>query len=133
MAEEGLWDVLVSKDGYDDIIVEGVEFTNGEVTILDVVMGDISNAIDDYSVWNQVQVYPNPVSDQLNISLPDDPSINTLILSISDITGKEVYNETLNPSDRRYSMTPEFGKGVYFISLYSSERALYKSKIFVSK
>lgn len=134
MAEDGLWDVMVSADAYpEDVIVEGVEFVNGEVTILNVVMGEVANAIDENSVWENVKVYPNPVNDQLRLSLPNDISLENIELVISDLSGKIVYNEKVSAHEANYSLSSDLEQGMYILSLNSSKNALYRTKIFISK
>lgn len=134
MAESGFWDVMVSHDAYaDDVIVEGVEFVNGEVTILNVVLGDVSNAIDENSIWGQVKVYPNPVNDQFTIALPAERSSEKLDVVITDLTGKLVYKEGLSGSENTFRLTPDLEKGMYIVSLHSSKQVLFKTKIFISK
>ena len=132
MAEEGLFDVLVVKDGYDDVLVEGVEFVNGEVTILDVVMGD-ANSVNDLDPWSTVNIYPNPLAKEFTISLPENVSLENIELIISDLSGKRVYSDVLNTNNKVYTINAELNNGMYLLSLYSSDRALYKSKISVLK
>ncbi len=133
MAEEGFFDVLVVKAGYDDVLVEGVAFTNGEVTILDVVMGDVSNSIETNALWNGVSISPNPVQNEFKLMIPNELQLENVQLIIADISGKVVYNETLNSNSEAYYVNANLENGLYLVSLSSTDRVLYKNKIIVSK
>lgn len=131
-AETGLFDILVFKLGYDDVIVEGVELVNGEVTILDVVLGDVASSIEELD-WSKVKIYPNPIQEKLKIQLPSNNEIEGLDLVITDISGKEVYKKSISPINNLIQIELNLKNGIYFLSLYSTERVLYKNKIIITR
>ena len=133
MEEEGTFDVLVQKVGYDDVLVEGVSFTNGEATILNVVMGDVSSSVGEE--WNRADViiYPNPLNEQFTITIPSNSEIITIDLVINDLSGKEVYRENVNVQNDMLIVEPKLNSGIYILNTYSSSSVLYKEKITVIK
>ncbi len=133
MAEEGLFDVLVQKVGYDDVLVEGVSFTNGEATVLNVVMGDVSSSVDENLNWKEVKIYPNPLKDQITLSIPGISELNSIELIISDLSGKIVFKEVLASESELLVIDTELDNGIYILNIYSNQRVLYKEKITVIK
>jgi len=133
MAEEGLFDVLVQKVGYDDVLVEDVSFTNGVATVLNVVMGDISSSVGEE--WNNstVKIYPNPINDQFTISVPNNSELISIELRIIDLTGKEVYRELRNAQNDLLIVDPKLNNGIYILNIYSDDTILYTEKITVIK
>jgi PKD repeat protein len=77
---------------------------------------------------NDLEVYPNPVSNQLNINLPDASKV--MSLELVDITGRIVLNTDLNNYHAKtYSFnTSHFPNGVYHIKIQTSD-GTYISKI----
>ena len=133
MAEQGFFDVLVSKIGYYDVLVEDVELINGEVTILNVSLeADISIGLEELAEAS-IGVYPNPVVDELYINIEGIDNLEDLVLIVSDLSGKEMYSERLYSKSNSVNIGNLLNNGVYIMSLYSGESALYKSKLFISK
>ena len=69
----------------------------------------------DQNTKQSFQVYPNPVKDILNIN----PSYNDLIkvISIYNISGKEIYTAVLNKSDKTLLKLPDISSGVYLLNI----------------
>lgn len=132
LAEEGLFDVMVSKLGYDDVLVEDVQLVNGEVTVLNVsLVPNLSLSVEEKQ-WQDVKVYPNPIVDQFTIEIPATVQSDRIILELSDLTGRKLYTQQLNTGRTTYSLDRNYEKGVYFIALYSSDTMVYKSKVIIS-
>lgn len=64
------------------------------------------------------RVYPNPVKDMLNISIPNS---NNNILEIYSILGKRVYKQSVKGLDKLQINVNNFSKGIYFIRLNGPE------------
>jgi choice-of-anchor B domain-containing protein len=129
IAEEGFFDVLVSKDGYLDVLVENVELINAEVTILDILMyPDISSSVLEEQLAD-LKLYPNPSSGFLTIDLPSNFELEPLDLKISDLAGRTVQEEVLTNRHNHISLDSKLEQGMYLLSLYASDRALYTAKI----
>lgn len=71
---------------------------------------------------NSIAIYPNPVSDALNISNNDSRNIYHT-LQISDITGRMIYKESLNGNalSSYVVSTRQFAEGVYMLELISDK------------
>ena len=89
------------------------------------------DGIDQLDLASSVKIYPNPVKDELTISIRAGEK--SLLLTITDLTGKSVYSETLatggNEFTKKLDMTG-FAKGVYFVRLSSGDRS-YNEKLIV--
>ena len=133
IAEFGFFDVLVSKEGYLDVLVEDVELINDEITILNISMvSDLVNTINE-ELLSDIQIYPNPVIDRLIIEIPSFDQLEDISMLISDLSGRIVQSELIMSSNSVIDISNNLQQGVYVLSLYSSETALYKSKFIVSK
>ncbi len=79
--------------------------------------------VDELSL-NLLNCYPNPTSNQINISLPSEEK---WAISITDITGKII--STQNYFGNKFSTdVHEFSKGIYFIRLTNSQNQIYHSR-----
>lgn len=70
---------------------------------------------------NQVQLYPNPVKDEVIIT--SGTQINSIV--ISDISGKLVYQNTFNNLETRIS-TNKFVNGIYNVRIYTDDNIVSK-------
>ena len=68
--------------------------------------------IEDYGVLEGLKVFPNPVRDNLQISLPD---IKTYEVHIFDLTGQEIFNRNIDNDDRASYNISNFKSGVYLL------------------
>lgn len=77
---------------------------------------------------NKINVFPNPVKDELSINF-DSNVIECLTYSITDVLGKEIYKiSSYNKSIR--IQTSQFDSGIYFLSIHSVQHSqVYQSKI----
>ncbi|HYG50260.1 MAG TPA: T9SS type A sorting domain-containing protein [Flavobacteriales bacterium] len=88
-------------------------FMGGFVGIEDEKTGEISN----------LAVYPNPANNNLNVTF-NQVNTNATAISVVDLTGKVVYNTTVNANAGINNHTinvANFNNGVYFVSLNSVE------------
>ena len=100
---------------------------NDTITVEDIINVTGSTAAG-LSKNENVKVFPNPSSGEVNIVLPDN---FTGTLSVCNILGKEVYREELQ-GDRQTVTTEIKEHGLYFIRLISDE-IQYTSKIVVKQ
>jgi hypothetical protein len=95
IAEEGLFDVLFTKLGYFDVIIEDVLLVNGEVVELNVSMqADVSLTIEEMENVS-IEIFPNPISEHFYIKMDETYKIESLHLFITDLFGKEVYSTAI--------------------------------------
>ena len=74
-----------------------------------------------------LQLYPNPVSNTLNISLPENTEI--VQTAIYDLTGRKVYQTSFAS---KISVV-DFTEGLYFISLTTNEGQVITQKFIIRK
>ncbi len=75
---------------------------------------------------SSVSIYPNPVTDHVNISLKND--IDTADVIITDIQGKLIYKRTISNSLNEIK-TSSFNKGLYLIQVKTSDESFTKKLI----
>lgn len=79
-------------------------------------------------IFNNLTIYPNPASEQLNISFVS-PKSEQVEVSIVNMTGVMVYSGNLTPRFTAFSETIDISalsKGVYILRLHSDEKELVK-------
>jgi hypothetical protein len=82
--------------------------------------GNSTNVQNRYSK-SDITVYPNPAKDRLVIDFGNSPSVAGYEINIFDVTGKSVYNSTINKSNETIDLNTWSGKGVYFIKIYDKQ------------
>jgi hypothetical protein len=79
----------------------------------------------------QVKIYPNPVKDELTISISGNEK--ALEFSIADMNGRILYKESLeisgNETTKKLDVS-SFAKGVYFVRLSAGDRK-YTEKLVI--
>jgi polyhydroxybutyrate depolymerase len=76
-----------------------------------------------------VNIFPNPASNMLNISLEGNYKGNVTV-QLLDITGSVVYKNTFNAADEMNSFSiAAFSKGVYFLHVENNQFRNYKKVI----
>lgn len=87
----------------------------------DDVMVTVYVGISDLS-RSSLNIYPNPVHDQLTVGLPSSMSAEQKLLKLTDVTGRVVFSETLTGSGLHSLSVLPFAKGVYILSIESSSQ-----------
>jgi hypothetical protein len=68
-----------------------------------------------------LSIFPNPTSDILSVILIDNSSEN--LVSVLDITGKEVYRKIFTNEYKMDIPVSNFAKGLYFIRISNSQKS----------
>lgn len=87
--------------------------SNGPCTYVDSVTYELNDRIS--SIKDQIDIllmYPNPVTDELNIQIPEDAKI-----TITDIRGILVYQTNINADTIMRVSTKEFASGQYILTV----------------
>jgi hypothetical protein len=86
------------------------------------------NVVDSYTVGveetttNNVKVYPNPITDFVNITT----NSNNMSVKIYSIDGKMIENQVVNSNNLRIS-TDNFNSGIYFVQVESNnQKSVFK-------
>jgi hypothetical protein len=77
-----------------------------------------SNSILESTVKNEISFYPNPCSDLLWVK--DETGRGAILFRITDLSGREMLNQTLTQSDRTLNMS-ELSPGLYLFTAVNSE------------
>ena len=77
----------------------------------------------------EVNIYPNPTTDWLNINLSNDLENIALQLDIVNMNGQVVYKETIeNQSEVQLSLK-HLGSGIYFVRMYNERVTVWKKVV----
>ena len=71
------------------------------------------------TLFNNINIYPNPVHDQVNIEMTNWPT-NRAKIVVRDVTGKQVYTQEVAPISNKEIITintSKWAKGTYFIEV----------------
>jgi hypothetical protein len=75
-----------------------------------------------------VEIYPNPVSDILNLDFKDNGKIAGCKIEIMNISGKCIYNSYVNQRIMSINLSNRFGKGLYIVNIRDTDGILLESK-----
>lgn len=90
----------------------------------EVYLGQILSNNNKVALSNEIQVFPNPVKDILNIKSLNNYSINQI--SLSDVNGREIFNETSNFENFNISAIQ---KGIYLLKINTNMGSFTKKII----
>lgn len=82
-------------------------------------------------VFNNLNIYPNPASQQLNLSFVSQAS-DQVNISLVNMTGTKVYENVVQPNNAEFSSTIDvsgFAKGVYILRINSDEQDMVRKII----
>lgn len=86
--------------------------------------GNCGTSAANYEVANKIEIYPNPVSDKLTITLPGSP----VTISILNGNGQVLFHETENAASKSINMK-NFKKGIYFIKIAGQHQTIVRKLI----
>ncbi len=107
-------------------ILAGTVSTPNGVGVYVVKIGENGNTtfLNEFTIKNDVNIFPNPASETLTISLPENTSITDCILV--DNAGKEVQRFTISGGENVVDVS-ELESGIYFIQIYAQITKLIKN------
>jgi aryl-phospho-beta-D-glucosidase BglC (GH1 family) len=96
--------------------------------IPNVITTTTTLGVNDYTVTeNEIKIYPNPSNDVVSIELPDSAGITTI--SINDITGKVVLEESISSGVTNYTLDiSSITSGVYIVN-FKSDATVWSKKL----
>jgi hypothetical protein len=96
----------------------------------DVQFGGVTTSITDRDIFNQqINVYPNPVTDKLLINYKAGSS---LTITLYDISGQQLHSMISNSSAAIVDMT-KYPAGMYVVRIEDKSKKLLGSKVIVKK
>lgn len=78
-----------------------------------------------------VQIYPNPASTKITVSIPDYTQLNNYTLKIYDNAAKEVYSSKIVKALDEIDVSTLGGTGIYYIEIYDSGMAKRSRKTII--
>jgi len=91
-----------------------VGYKYGEATIWKNGTGINTMSTTDETLKDEIKIYPNPVSNELNVVL-ENPEKAEVVLT--DITGKLIFNKSFENKSKITIHTSEFHKGTYILTV----------------
>jgi len=84
----------------------------------------------DDKLLNNVQVYPNPVTDQINLKYEITRSANVTI-KIMDVLGNDIitlFSQRVEPGEKtfNYSLSSKLNRGFYFVRVIAGNESVIK-------
>lgn len=77
-----------------------------------------------------IQVYPNPVSNELNISHDLIIKIGAVYLEIMDVMGRVLVNKTINHTNNQIGIS-QLSSGLYFYNVLQNDKVVQSGKLVV--
>ena len=129
--ESGTYDLQFSLEGYETKIIEDVEFINGELTGLDIIMSmPLATGITDYSSQILVNAYPNPFDAELKVDYTLSNELNNEAkIQVFDLTGSLVKEIILNQSSGTITLGDELLQGMYFLKISNGNNIVKTERI----
>jgi hypothetical protein len=125
-------------ENYMDYSLETCQnsFTKGQATHMEAVLANqriqirVPVGLENYSISNNVSVYPNPATDQLKISIYNI-DYKTAYLSLKNSLGQEVFNSQISSTDLSAQIsTSTLAKGIYFLTIkLDNNKGYHQQKI----
>ena len=102
--------------GLGDFCICDVYFDNVELNVLD----SLSTGVDDVSVQNEIEVFPNPVVDHLQIS---GQSLSNTLITMFNVHGQRVMEKRLN-DDESFIDLSALIPGLYYYKVTESKNKM---------
>lgn len=112
------------EDESGNVIISGGDF-GSEESILFSAQDPLS--VSDFALENLIKIYPNPVSDNLNIELTN---INENVdYQIFNTLGQKLVEGNLNSNRINTLNTSQYASGIYFVKLFTGSQSMTKKFI----
>lgn len=122
--------IAASSAGYDLVnVTAGVGQVGSTFWIDDLSFEWGGVGVEEELINTNVKIYPNPVSNIINIQTSELP--NNLLLNIFDASGKKVMNRNLNQSNEMIDISA-LSSGTYVLVLQDAFNLVHRSK-FIKK
>ena len=105
--------------------------SNGDRDAMIAKINTGSPSVSSYNVLEvgQIEIFPNPVSDILNIRI-SDVVLKQPILQITNILGKVVFEQSLdNQNQFSISLPSTMATGIYFVSISNNQQIMFSEEI----
>lgn len=106
------------------ILIEGFQlkdFAYGQASIRISAAGNCGVSVLNYEIIGNIDIYPNPVSEELNIILPDSPYMVSLYHSGS----QELFNQNALTTNMTINMA-NYIPGIYILKITGQNHTIVK-------
>jgi len=95
-------------------------YKNGQGTIWKNGTGINTMGTDESIATNEIKVYPNPASSEINIEV-EKGNLRDYMVSLTDMTGKQIYSKSFKEKKIKIN-TSHFQKGIYILSIETKNK-----------
>lgn len=133
--ETGTYNIQFTGPDYDTLVVENVEFVNGNVIDLEVEMiPEIFTDISDNRIEKDFSVFPNPFTSSTSITLVSGKSQNNIqAIEVYDVTGKEIQKMKIENPMVNFEFGSDYENGLYFLKVIYGNQDSQTIKILKTK
>ncbi|MBX2877404.1 MAG: T9SS type A sorting domain-containing protein, partial [Saprospiraceae bacterium] len=117
----------------DDVVISGCQ-SSGALIQPDVPVGELQVAKEEVVAPNDLQLFPNPVQDQLTVRF-NIPAMEDVILQVTDLQGRTMSQEQFRAVQGRLETTVDvysYPAGIYFMHMMTPSGKITK-KFMVNK
>jgi hypothetical protein len=75
--------------------------------------------------WNEIKIYPNPFNENFFV---ENSLADNLTIEIYDITGKRIFNKTINKEKQTINIST-FSQGVYYVRVFLNDSEIFNKKV----
>jgi len=113
------YNYFIYKGGYDDL--SGSLYLNNDTTVI-LQMEPYTTSINKKSELNEINLWPNPASEFLNVTIPN--GVEQGVIEIIDLKGTSL--KKFYPGKERQIELPiqEISAGIYFLKLISKHKSI---------
>ena len=117
--ETGTFDILFTKENYENKIIEGVDFINGVAVDLEVelVLPDITS-VNNLNESSVIKAFPNPFNGEINLEYRFEKlSDGEAMIQVFDVTGTVIDNIEISTVSGMIRLGSQLPGGVYFLKI----------------
>lgn len=118
--DAGTYSIAFGKQGYWPQQIDGVQLVNGQTTTLNVELVPESVSTDDPGINNNFEVAPTLFTQSITVRQSADSRWQKAV--VKDLTGKTVFEQTLQGTETMLYLPANLAEGVYFIGLHNGTK-----------
>ncbi len=130
-APGGTFTITYSATKYKTKTITGVQLSSGALTLKDVKLIPTASGIFDNELYDaSLSVYPNPFTNDINISYEFQSKVNAgSAILLTDMLGKEIQKFEVSDMKGNLSINTALNAGVYFVRIVSGQASSSPIKI----
>jgi hypothetical protein len=89
----------------------------------------VINSVDDFELFKNVNIYPNPIDNVLKIDLLNS-GLGNIRISVIDVLGAEIFKTEINEFSKQFSIKfDSYPAGIYFITINNCQNSCLRKII----